>query len=154
MRRLLWIAVIALALAAAACGDADRSEEGEIVEGGDVSVFSVQVGDCFQDTTSTEVQSLEAVPCSEPHDNEMYAFYDIPDGDWPGTEAIFEGAVDRCLEEFESYVGAAYEESLLDFSFLTPTEQSWNELDDRTVGCFLYDFDLAKLTGSMKGSGI
>ena len=67
---------------------------------------------------------------------------------------LVEEAIDTCVAEFESYVGATYEESALDFSFLTPTQETWDDLDDRTVGCFLYDFGLAKLTGSMKDSGI
>lgn len=50
----------------------DESSQ-EVTEGGTADVFSLRVGDCFddEDTTSEEVSQVPAVPCSDPHDNEI-----------------------------------------------------------------------------------
>jgi hypothetical protein len=47
----------------------------------------------------------------------------------------------------------AWEQSELDYGWLHPTEDSWDD-GDRIVTCFLYDGNLDKLTGSMKNSGV
>lgn len=119
------------------------------------SAFELQVGDCFDDPSSfEEVTDVPEVECAEPHDNEVYANADMPDGTWPGQTAVEAWADDACLAEFEDYVGATYEESSLLFGWLAPTEASWNEVDDRTVTCIVYDLDLEKLTGSVQGTGV
>ena len=50
-------------------------------------------------------------------------------------------------------VGKIYEESILGIWTLTPTPDSW-EAGDREIVCYLYDIELRKLTGSMRGSGV
>ena len=57
-------------------------------------------------------------------------------------------------EKFEAFVGKDYESSQLDIFPIYPTRQSWNELDDREVVCALYDLDLKKLAGTMRGSRV
>ena len=139
--------------------DADRDESGEIVSGGDMSAFSVRVGDCFNDPPEIldggqEIMDVGAVPCVEPHDNEVYAQFDLSLGAYPGDEEISVLAYDRCMESFESFVGISYAESILDILRLTPTAESWSQQNDREVSCAVYNIELEKLTGSMRGSGI
>ena len=152
----LVLGSIALALLLAACGDdVDRDERGLIVESGDVSVFSLRVGDCFDDEgfDREEVSSLAAVPCGEPHDNEVYALFDIASADasYPGTEELFALADQACLQRFADFVGVAYEDSELDAFPLTPTSGGWAN-GDREVICAVYHFQLRKLTGTMRDS--
>ncbi len=146
------------ALALSGCGllpaaDPVRDEEGAIVEAeGNADVFSITVGDCTNDgdLDSAEVSSVEAVPCDEPHDNEVYAAFDVDGDEFPGAAQIQTVATERCLEEFEPFVGAAYEESRFDYWPMTPTESSWGQ-GDREVLCLVYDVDLEKITGSAAG---
>lgn len=157
MRRIsLLAALTALALVVAACGDDSpaRDSDGSIIEAGDISVFELRVGDCFDDPEdlSTQVETVRAVPCAEPHDNEIYHAFDLADGPYPGVNAIDEEADETCLAAFETFVGVDYFESSLEFFPVTPTPQSW-ESNDRTVYCALYALDLSKLTGSMRASG-
>ena len=138
----LWVGCLLIALLATACG-------------GD-SVFSLEVGDCFDDPSSyaTEVETVDKVSCSESHDNEVYAVGDHPaggDASYSGAETLDAYSFGYCLSEFESYVGIPYEDSRLDLAYFYPTREGWED-DDREVACFLYDYNLAKLTGSMKGS--
>jgi len=119
------------------------------------NVFSLAVGDCFNDPDATDVvSSVEMVDCTEPHDNEVFATYDIVGSDFPGQAAVQENAADGCLSRFEPFVGADYLDSSLDVSFLTPSAESWDQADDREVVCFLYDVMGNKLTTSARGTGI
>lgn len=119
----------------------------------DDSVFSLEVGTCFDDgdLTASEVSSVDDLDCSEPHDNEVYALFDVALSAY-SEELIGEEADDGCFERFESYVGQDYFVSELEFFTLTPTEESWDN-GDREVVCALYHVDLEKLTGTMRDSG-
>lgn len=120
------------------------------------NVFSLEPGTCFDDVDafyddeSEGVSDVPTVDCAEPHDNEVFATYDLPDGDFPGQEAIATTAEEECIERFEDYVGIAYADSRFVSTHLIPTAQSW-EGGDREVVCFLYDIDYAKIEGSAEG---
>ena len=45
---------------------------------------------------------------------------------------------DKCLSAFEPYVGLDPDESRLDFDFLTPDEDNWND-GQRTLICLVLD---------------
>lgn len=153
---LFVVLVSALALGGAACTDEPtRDEAGQITETEDVDPNTLKPGDCFNDpeAEATEVEELEAVPCDEPHDNEVFHVFDLDDGDYPGDDEAKELGLDGCEPELEAYIGASAEEAGLAIVPVTPTEQSWNDLDDRTVICALYKADGTELTGSFKGGG-
>ena len=132
---------------------ADRDSSGAIVGAGTIDVFDLKVGDCFDDgdAYSDEVSTLAAVPCSEPHDNEAYAAFNVSLSSYPGDEEMWEMASEECYNRFEPFVGRDYESSQYDFFTLHPTSQSWAQ-SDREVVCAIYDMDLNKLTGSVRGS--
>lgn len=156
LRPLALLGVAALGLAG--CGllpsaDPVRDDEGAIVEAeANADVFSITVGDCTNDgdLEATEVSSVEAVPCDEPHDNEVYAAFDIEGDEFPGADEVETVANERCLDEFEPFVGASYDESRFAYWPMTPTESSWGQ-GDREVLCLVYDVDLQKITGSVEG---
>ncbi len=154
MRLRLTIIVLALALVAAACnsGEPERDTSGAITESGSASVFALQIGDCFNDDPSfaETVAEVAAVPCSQPHDNEIYYEYSMTDSSFPGDDAALEAGAFRCLDEFDAFVGIDYLDSELDLFPITPTSESWTE-GDRVVYCALYALDLSKLSGSMDG---
>jgi hypothetical protein len=101
-------------LALAAC------QEGE-------SVFDLEVGDCIVSpgagAEEKEVERVRTVDCSELHDGEVVALFDIEGDDFPGEDALFDMALEGCPSEASTY--------------LYPTEDSWNELGDRQITCIL-----------------
>ena len=142
----------------AGCGDDEptRDDEGAIAEEGDLGVTSVKVGDCFNDpegaVEGVEVEALAAVPCDQPHDNEAYHRYDLPDGDFPGQEQVEQEALEGCVgAEFQSFIGVSYDESAFEVTTISPTEETWNDLDDREVICAVYIAG-EELTGSARDS--
>lgn len=140
-------------------GDADRGESGEIVSAGDLEVMSLQVGDCFNDPEDLEdvVYDVAAVPCNEPHDNEVFAVAPLADAfprAFPGQDALWEYSYDVCSGSlFDSFVGTPYLESSLDVFSFTPTQESWDE-GDREFVCAVFRLDGEQLTGSARGSGL
>ena len=133
--------------------DAERDSEGNITEAGDEDVFSLRVGDCWNNPPSdSEVQEVDAVPCAEPHDAEVYAEFDIPESDtYPGTDEVIAQADQGCFDEFEGFVGISADASTIEVLYLYPTEDSWDRMDDRQVSCIVSD-SAGPTTGTLEGA--
>jgi hypothetical protein len=133
---------------------ARRGDEGDITGAGDLGVQELRVGDCFDFTDeSTEVSSVRAIPCAEPHVYEVYAVVDYPAGEEPSDldEPYTAWELDQCVDGFASYVGIDFESSRWYFSTLTPTTESWAE-GDRNIQCFLHNESETAVTGSAEGT--
>lgn len=120
---------------------------------GQGNVFSLQVGDCFFEPSGVEIFDVTKTDCSEPHDSEMYARFDLEGDGYPGRSTVEAAAIDRCPELFGPYVGRDYATSRLSVWWLGPTSESWSD-GDREIACILSEFDGSDFTGSMKGSGV
>ncbi|MCW4386600.1 septum formation family protein [Salinibacterium sp. SYSU T00001] len=111
---------------------------------GKEDVFSIEVGDCFNDDTGAveEISSVKMPECTEEHDNEAYYIYDVSDDDFPSYDAaaIEEDAEYGCFSQFEQFVGASVEETSLHYSYFYPSAASW-EQGDREILCLAYDLD-------------
>lgn len=154
-RSILAIAGAAVAAAIGISAAAERNEVGEITAAGTVDAFEVRVGDCFDDGAfeSPEISELPGIPCSEPHDNEIYATFDIA-GAWPGDERVEELAFEGCYDRFSVAIGESYEESRMDYTAIYPSPGSWKQRGDREVLCVAYHMEYEKLTGSVIGRGL
>jgi hypothetical protein len=135
---------------------ASRNADGVITSAGSVEAFEVRVGDCFDDEAfaSTQISEVPGVPCTQPHDNEVYAAFDIAGDKWPGDERVEELAFDGCYDRFAGAIGKSYEESVYDYTAIYPSEGSWTRVQDREVLCVGYDVNFEQLTGSILGSGL
>lgn len=157
MKRLIAGAVVAGVAVFAGVGafqdDTVRDSTGAIVESGGLGAFVIESGDCLNIPDGDLVQSVEGLPCSQAHDTEVYGIFDMVQNIWPGASVIENAAFDGCLTRFHPFVGLAYEYSELEMFWLEPTEESWNEIDDREITCMVVSLDGTKLTGSMRGSG-
>lgn len=155
---ILVLATLALSGCSALAGIAGdkapvRDEDSsEITAGGDLDVFTLKVGDCFDDTSGSTVTELPVVPCASAHDNEVFYELTLPAGEYPGDDGIDAAASPVCEAEFATFVGVTYDESALSFSDLRPTRESWEARDDRVVQCIVYD-EQGKVTGSLRGTG-
>ena len=158
MKNWLFTAIIVIGVVAYNFATrADRDATGAIVDAGSVDAWDLQVGDCFDDTSAVaedgagEVASLPAVPCSEPHDNEVYAVIDLGISTYSDDETVSQLAFDKCHERFESFVGMSYDDSELDILTLSPTKASFSS-SNRDVTCAVFNVDYSKLTGSAEGT--
>ena len=67
--------------------------------------------------------------------------------DQTGIETVVQ---DQCLPAFQAFVGLAYQDSVLEVSYLAPTQDSW-DAGDRELLCLIYD-PSGDVTGSLAGA--
>ncbi|KQO11876.1 hypothetical protein ASF06_04460 [Agreia sp. Leaf244] len=126
-------------------------ETSEVTEAGQADVFTVAVGDCFNDVSSEEISEVPVVPCDQPHDFEAYSAFDLAGDDFPGDDAVTQQAGDGCTPAFAEFNGVGYDDSTLYLGYLLPTEDSWTEQGDREVLCYIYEENV-KTTGTLQGA--
>lgn len=116
------------------------------------SVLDLTVGDCLRrsDLQPEQIENIATVSCGDPHDAEIFASTQLPEGDYPGELAVRTAAEDFCLPEFETFVGISYLDSELEVYPLMPTEDGWNSLDDREILCIVVS--PTDVTGTLEGA--
>lgn len=132
-------------------GDAERDEAGSVQSESDIGIFNLQVGDCKMEDAPGEISDTKVVPCAESHDEEVFFEYAVADGDFPGETAITDEADEKCAAEFAEFVGVAWEDSELDYFGIYPTQQTWEQADDRIVQCVIWD-PAGPVTGTLEGA--
>ena len=151
-----WLIVGLLVVGGGVAGllfNASRSSTGEITRSGDLTANDLRVGDCFdlKDPDAEEISDVTAHPCTESHEYEVFYVGTMAEGAYPGEDGLTAFVVDNCGPAFDAYVGKAYANSQLDFSWLYPSSDSWGD-GDRSVQCAVYDPENARLTTSAKGT--
>lgn len=132
-------------------GDADRDEEtGQVTESANIDVFALKVGDCKMASASGLIEAVDVIPCSEPHDEEVYYEFTMEDGEF--SEEAIDAATEQCVgDAFTSFVGVAWDASALDVYPITPTQDTWDQLNDRVIQCVISD-PAGPTTGSLAGA--
>lgn len=139
--------------------DARRDDTGTIVDQGSIDVTEARVGDCIdlreEDLDADVIEEFVGVPCTAPHQMEVYALFDHEGGaGFPGRSVLEEYATDGCAARFGDFTGAPYEtEPVLDFNYFIPVEEGWSQ-GDREIACTVIAYDGSNLVGSMRGLGI
>lgn len=106
-----------------------------LTDDGDISAFDLREGDCIDVPDTGQVTDVRGMPCSEPHDGEVYALFDLAGSDYPGAKAADREAFQGCVSRFADFIGRTYRKSELVIYYLQPTETSWDTKDDREVVC-------------------
>lgn len=126
--------VVAAGVAGHLLGDeAERDDSGQVSSKGKLSVFDLRVGDCLVDIASKtgEQRDLEAVPCRQPHDGEVYTTIDLGDGGFPG-DAFISGKAERgCSARLRRQAPRSRDKIL----YFLPSRRTWDDEDDHTVTC-------------------
>ena len=100
---------------------------------GEKNVYSLKVGDCYNGAMISEgefmeVSDVDLVSCDDPHKNEVYAVFELPDSTWKGDDYVFKQAEIGCIARFKTFVGIEYELSTLWADILYPLEKHWKEM--------------------------
>lgn len=154
----LFLGLLGSALLACSNTNADeapRNADGSVVGAGEVGINRLRLGDCFNQESevvgSTSVEAVEAVPCEEAHDQEVFYLGALPDSEYAGDQVTADLVTEQCIAVFETYVGLGYADSLLDIAYIYPSEDSWGD-GDRGYVCSLFDVNQEALVGSMRGA--
>lgn len=120
-------------------------------------VERLSVGMCFDDASvedtvkdansaiDTTVTNIPIVSCTEPHQNEIYYIYNLPDDEgYLETEASIKEMLQVCQNEFENLSSSSELDSSYQLSVLTPSSDSWQQ-GDKQVVCYVSDPENKKL---------
>ena len=147
-----WGLIIGVAAIYSFFTDSRRDNSGEVVAEGRESVFDLRVGDCISEMKDEgEVGTTTVVPCADSHDYEVFANFDLEAAVFPGQEAVSKLAGEGCKARFEGYFQVAYEDSELDISWLSPSQDSWTRGADRSAVCLGYRMDGQPMVGKVRG---
>ena len=151
--RFAWIPVVLIVLAVGWYFSARRDESGQIANVGDLQVQDLRVGDCFdlKDPEAVEVSEVEAKPCTDAHEYELFHVASMPDGEFPSDAAVDTFVEAECVTAFSQYVGMDYAQSALYFSWFAPSTETWSD-GDRDVQCAAYDPNDTELTSSVRNA--
>lgn len=133
-------------------GNAERNEFNEIITSGGVNIFSLRIGDCLIEPEDAITANVEAVPCDQFHDLEIFEIFNLNLQSFDLNEINYL-ATEGCNMAFEKYVGIKYEESKYYITFFKPTEDGWRTAMDREITCMIYSLDQMPLF-SVQNSGV
>ena len=108
-----------------------RSPSGDITVAGSVGVLRLVPGDCFL-VGADEIETVDAVPCAEDHQAEVFAIFDLADTEWPGAAAVAQVAKSGCLDRFRNATGHVS----IQFIWLSLVTLLANVLGKRLAGFF------------------
>jgi hypothetical protein len=119
-----------------------------------VDYSDLRVGDCVDVPEGDDVGALRRVPCTGPHDAEVFGVLTHPaeiGAPYPGSDGLIAFAGEACLGQvFTEYVGVPRDASQLKHFEIVPRQSAWDD-GHRELVCAV-DAD-GPLTGSVRGSG-
>ena len=140
----LAVLLVLAACSSAATQDAERNDDGQIEGESELGVLRFQVGDCFVQPDVLEgIESVDAVPCDQPHTGEVLDVYDYVGSDtFPGLAAFQEAAAEECVARFDRITGLDFfTDPDWDLTALYPSAESWAGADDREIVCIAVPLD-------------
>ena len=142
-----WVLLIAVGVIIAILTDAERDPSGNVTREGSVSVDDLRTGDCLKSVKeSSMLTTVPAVPCSQPHQGEVFGEFDLSGSSYPGETKIDSAAQEQCQAKLTSYASTKNVDEVQDLYYLYPRESDWRR-GDRTVTCIAVHADR---TGSLK----
>lgn len=143
--------VLSIALIGCGTGEPVAPTPSAGAESATVETPTPKVGDCRLESATGLPQDAEVVPCDEPHDEEIFHTIALTGDTY--SQAEVDAATAECVgDAFTAFVGVSNTESVLEVYPLAPTSASWDEADDRTVACVLFD-PAGQVEGSLQGAG-
>ena len=115
-----------------------------------ISEYSLVEGDCFNRLEGLQsgrrLAITARVGCDQDHWAEVYHTFDLDaayPAVYPGDDAVRGFALRVCYEQFEAFVGEAYELSVFEIGVFTPNRTNFEheEARYRGVHCWLYHTD-------------
>lgn len=122
-----------------------------------VAVDALGIGDCIEDPGDGIITDVESIDCSKPHDYEVFALVTARggrDAPYPGEDELFFEIGDLCVGRWQSFIGLPYADSVYYLNAIFPTQESWDDENDRSATCLAYAVDSADniipVTGSLR----
>ncbi len=138
----VWVLIGAIVIVIAIGSQATRSSGGAITSTGQVNIFSLRVGDCFQNPAASQsaggVTDVTAVACTTPHNAQAFAQFDATEASYPGTKALIAEAAHGCRTRIATSLDKSKITSTMQLRFLYPEPQAWTD-GRRIITCLVVD---------------
>ena len=124
---------------------AARDSSGQIEEARKISSMELRTGDCFMypgaDSLTEEVEevgTVQAVPCTQAHDAQVFYVSPRLTGDRPSEDELTAQADKTCTTEGAKHLDEDAVTETMEIAFLYPTTTSWL-LGERTIQCIVVE---------------
>lgn len=108
------------------------------------------VGDCRVESSSGLPEDAQAVPCAEPHDEEVFHAVPLTDETF-SVEAVEEASAECLGAPFTDFIGLSKDASSIDVYVIAPTKENWDRVAPRELYCVLFDAS-GQISGSLAGT--
>lgn len=109
-------------------------------------------GMCVLFPAKEDAFNVTVTDCRAEHDVEVTLRGRLKGGNsYPGDDNVDTAAEPICEKALESYVKRAYNDSSLDWDYVSPSKEAWEDGSRRLI-CFVYDPENEKPTTSFKNS--
>ena len=109
------------------------------------AVFDLRAGQCFDGQNGLGVTVL---PCTSPHEAEVFARFPLAEADWPGDDAVQSAAQAGCQQRVADYMNQQLATNALSQEYIYPDQVTW-AAGVRTVICDVRSDD-GLITGSVR----
>jgi Septum formation/Domain of unknown function (DUF4190) len=135
---LIWVGVFVAATALSNGTATRQSATGKITHRGDLGVFALATGDCFDNPANTQdIESVTAIPCTQAHDSQVFAKFDLSGDDsaYPAAGALNKMADTGCNSRTGS-IDKPKTNAAMTIRVLFPEQDAWAD-GQRTVSCLI-----------------
>ncbi len=151
----VWVVVIVVIIVVTAASQAHRSTAGTITGSGQVDIFSLRLGDCFQNPPPGQAMlgmaQVTAVRCTTPHNAQVFAQFNATDVTYPGRQALVLEARHGCQAREAASLDKSKITSTMALHVLFPLPQAWTT-GRRLLSCLVVD-STKDLTSSLLSAG-
>lgn len=110
-----------------------------------VDDVDLELGECF----NVSGTSVDAIPCDEPHDREVFAVVIHPDEDaFPGADALGAFAEEQCALEVPDFVQEDGLPEDIGLGYFVPLTGAW-DAGERDIICF-FSTEAGPITGTLE----
>lgn len=140
----IWLVALAVLIAVSATvtvhGSGQSSGSGPVHQPGGVDIFALRVADCFDNPHGQSVSSVALIPCTQPHDTQVFAQFDVTgsSSSYPGATQLKQQATSGCNSRIAGNLDRSKITKTLSVRFIFPLPGSWG-LGHRTVSCLVVD---------------
>jgi hypothetical protein len=138
----IWLAalavLIAIGVATAPHSSAHHSASGQVTQRGSLSIFALRFADCFNNPGTSTVLSVTETRCTQPHNAQVFAQFDLTGSSYPGAASLKQRANDGCATRAAGNLDRAKITNTMNLRFFFPQAGSW-ALGHRTVNCVIVD---------------
>lgn len=132
--------------------EADTDAGSEPAAGDGIPVEQLELGDCITDLQEHRgIFTVTVVPCSGPHEGQVYGVFELPDGPWPGLDEVVSRTDEQCVDHLGARFPETYDDAAVELIIFHPTIASWIAGDRGTL-CLTEYMDGPR-TGSLLQDG-